>query len=280
MSRSGSLGQYFTPRPVVEFALDALELLGVPISGARAVDPACGPGEWLRAALARGAEFVTGADCDPAMSSSWREGCLDVHPQCRLIVADGLLPHALPAASFDIAMGNPPFGGKLPDAREETLRLLARTYELLYAPAPRRLLHEPSTRDLRQLLRFPVELLFLERFVTLCRPGGAVAIILPEGVLSNARWRRVRAWLLQRVTLHAVVGLPRETFGGQYTRAKTCLLLARNHPSLANHRVALCEVASCDERTFEALLAAMERREEILAGAPPGLLPPPALRPQ
>ena len=53
MSDQSALGQFFTPRAVVDFAFDALAVFGAGVAGARVADPACGPGEWLRAALER-----------------------------------------------------------------------------------------------------------------------------------------------------------------------------------------------------------------------------------
>ena len=90
-SRGGrKLGQFFTPRPVVDFALAALQVFGASIEGSRLIDPACGPGEWLAAGLAAGAGTVTGVDCDPAMPLAWREAGLTSEPNCLLMVADSL----------------------------------------------------------------------------------------------------------------------------------------------------------------------------------------------
>ncbi len=278
MPRSDALGQFFTPRAVVELALDAFAALGACVADARVVDPACGPGEWLRASLERGAAEAVGADCDPGMARAWRDSGLSADPRCRLAVMDGLLPGALPDAAFDLALGNPPFGCELPDTRPDTLRLMARAYRLFAGPDVRLFRPEPSERDLQRLRRFPVELLFLERFVTLCRPGGWIAIILPEGVLSNARWRHVRRWLLEAVTVHAVIGLPRDTFRAHATTAKTCLLLIRNQPAPIEHHTALAEADSCEPAALRALLAALQEGNSAADVPPRGLVPPPLQR--
>jgi len=87
-----------------------------------------------------------------------------------------------------------------------------------------------------------IEVLFLERFVQLARPGGKVAIILPEGVFANSNLRYVREWLVQNFTIHAVVGLPRDTFKGTGTTAKTAILYLEKCKPPEGHQVLLAEV--------------------------------------
>lgn len=278
MDARQALGQYFTPRPVIDFALRALARFGAPIAGAHVLDPACGPGEWLAAALAAGAATVTGMDCDPALTAAWRASGLAAEPRCRLEVRDGLTPGAVADAGFDLVVGNPPFGAQLPDPSPAALRELARCYRLPRR-GPQRLSHEPSAADVRRLARFPVELLFLERFVTACRGGGSMAIILPEGVLANARWRGVRAWLLAEVTVHAVVALPRAAFRAHATTARTSLVLAERTAPPPGHEVLLAEVGDCAPDALSALLAALKHGRALAEHPPAGLLPPPLLRP-
>ncbi len=273
------LGQFFTPQPVVEFAYDALELCGASLNGMTVVDPACGPGGWLVGVLQRDPQLAVGCDCDPGMIEAWRASSLVEHPPCLLCVLDALVPEVLPHGHFDLVVGNPPFGTKLAKASERDLTAIAGAYRLWRAAEPLRLLAPGlTTTELARLRRFPLEILFLERFVQLCRPGGWIAIVLPEGIMANARWRYVRRWLLDTVTLRAVVGLPRDTFRRQRTTAKTCLLLAQNVPPPTHHRVALAEVDECTAECFARLLEAWRAGEEMTSAYPDGLLPPPVMR--
>jgi len=273
------LGQFFTPRPVVDFAYEALELVGATFEGANLVDPACGPGQWLLAGLERQPELAVGCDCDPAMIEGWRTLGLAKHPNCLLQVVNALLPGVLPEEHFDLVVGNPPFGTNLSDAAEGTLTSIAARYRLWRRPGPPRLLaHGTTSAERTRLRRSPLEVLFLERFVQLCRPEGWIAIILPEGVMANARWQHVREWLLDTVTVNAVVGLPRRTFHRHGTTAKTCLLLAQNAPPSDGHRIALAEVEECTPECFADLLAAWRAGHELTDDLPDGLLPPPVMR--
>lgn len=272
------LGQYFTPRAVVGFALEALETFGARLRGARLIDPACGPGEWLKAALDAGAAEVTGMDCDLLMQDAWRETGLAGHPDCLLKIADSLRPDALEAGGFDCVVGNPPFGTRLDPRDADGLVEIASNYGVPDL-AQRRSSDAPRTgRDLDRLARFPTELLFLERFIQLARDDGWIAIVLPEGIAANKRWRAVRAWLLGTVTVHAVIGLPRDTFRAHSTAARTCLLLMHNRPAAPDHRVALASVEDCAPATLERLHGALKSGSVLSADAPSGLLPPPLFR--
>ena len=99
-------------------------------------------------------------------------------------------------------------------------------------------------------------------------------MVLPEGLLANDRWRFVREWLLPRVTLHAVVGLPRTTFRAGRITARTCLLIARKAPPGPDHEVLLAEVEHIGHRAGEpndlpgVLEAWQDGREVVEEGKP------------
>lgn len=275
MSARDELAQYFTPRVVIDFALDVLEVMGGTLAGAQVVDPACGPGEWLEAALQRGAARVVGVDRDPAMVHHWQERGLLADTHWELKVADGLRPEVLLEAGFDVVLGNPPFGAGLADDSEAALRRLAQVCRVPWQGDDGGTL---SARALERLRRCPTELLFMERFVRLSRPEGWVVIVLPEGALSNARGRNMRKWLLSEVTIAAVIGLPRSAFSAQRTTAKTALLVMRRDKAPAGHEVALAQVDACERTVFERVLAHLRRRRNISTRPPEGLIPPPLLR--
>jgi type I restriction enzyme M protein len=190
------LAQYFTPQPVAAFALDALMALGLRPGRLRAIDPACGEGVFLLEAGKRLPEAeLWGCDLDEGLRERWRSAGLDA-PRARLLVQDGLLDAPLfgvGAGMFGLVVGNPPYG----------LGML-----------------RPATGE-------PIEAQFLRRFVLLAEPGGWLAIVVPEGIVANARSQPLRDWLLERAALKAVIALPESTFAAAGTRARTMLLLAR-----------------------------------------------------
>ena len=81
---------------------------------------------------------------------------------------------------------NPPFGTKVEVDQE-----IAARYELS-SKAP--------------------EVLFIEACYNFLKPGGKMAIVLPDGILGNPNTESVRLWILQHFKLLASVDLPVETF--------------------------------------------------------------------
>lgn len=257
------LGQFFTPRAIVDTSLGILRDLGAEIAGANVCDPACGPGEWLQGALDAGAGQALGIDCDPAMIGRWSESGLAADARCRLMVGDGLTPALGLAGTADIVLGNPPFGAELPDSREEALCDLARHYRLTKRGGQPRLFASPSAAEIERIRRFPTEVLFLERFVEICRPDGWVAIVLPEGLFANRRWRHAREWLLGETTVHVVAALPRITFRAHATSARTCLMLMQRRPPTASHEVVMCEVEECTPHALSVMRAALRDGDTV-----------------
>jgi hypothetical protein len=202
-------GQYFTPESVVAccYALLAGRLPPTP----SIVDPACGDGAFLRYAAMRGlaaTHDLHGCDVDSALVGELTSAGL---PNIRC--ADGLDLASLPVAAFDLVVGNPPYG-------------------VTVTPSDGR----PLASEAR----------FLLRALDLARPGGYVALVLPSGVLANERLRCLRAELLERCTLLAVVALPRAAFRQTGTSAACSILLLQHAPAPPGHQVFFALAESLD----------------------------------
>ncbi|MCL5611715.1 MAG: N-6 DNA methylase, partial [Chloroflexi bacterium] len=70
----------------------------------------------------------------------------------------------------------------------------------------------------------PPEQLFIERCLYLLKPGGRMAIVLPDSILSNPGLAFIRRWVLKRARLIASVDLPQVTFE-PYTGTQTSVLI-------------------------------------------------------
>jgi len=81
-----------------------------------------------------------------------------------------------------------------------------------------------SPKELKKLISYPIEVLFLERFLQLAKPGGYITIIIPDGILANINLQYVREWTFGKARVFAVVSLPRETFKYIGTTAKTSII--------------------------------------------------------
>ena len=105
---------------------------------------------------------------------------------------------------FDVLLTNPPFAGEIID------RTILNEYEL--------------AKNDKGKLRNKMErhILFIERILNLIKPGGRLAVVLPQGVLNNTNMQYIRQWLFDARIL-AVVGLNVNTFK-PHTGTKTSVL--------------------------------------------------------
>ncbi|MDP6115296.1 MAG: N-6 DNA methylase [Planctomycetota bacterium] len=259
-----SKGQFFTPTNVADFVWELLDTSGAWDDGrpARVIDPAAGEGVFIQSGAHHltDAEFVA-VDIDPAMRNHW-DGLADGRLQG--VLGNGLSngagsstsentladpPIQIAEGEFDIVIGNPPFGGdgvkrmlrefeSDPSTEADLLRSLLRLETWQRRPMDRRGIQEELERippgpniqkALAQLKRCRIEMLFFERFVRLARPGGWVAIILPDGLLANDRHRHLRDWVAERAELRAIVTFPRATFVGVNTNAFTSLVVLQKN---------------------------------------------------
>lgn len=109
---------------------------------------------------------------------------------------------------FDILMANPPFAGDIKETR-----ILAK-YELGKKPDGK---HQSAVgRDI----------LFIERNLSFLKPGGRMAVVLPQGRFNNASDKRIREYLAEHCRILAVVGLHGNVFK-PHTGTKTSVLFVQ-----------------------------------------------------
>lgn len=112
---------------------------------------------------------------------------------------------------FDVVMTNPPFAGNI---REDGVKA---EYQLAYKQG------DLSNKLCENINR---DILFLERCLQLLKPGGRMAIVLPQGDLNNTSTEYVRRWVTDQAKILAVVGLHTNTFK-PHTGTKTSVLFLR-----------------------------------------------------
>ncbi len=242
------VGQYWTPPVIAEFMLELVNF--DPLW--KVIDPACGEGIFLLKALERGCGAVAGVDIDPEAIERVKEVLRDYRERVKLYCQNGLQPindeNAFWRGDYDLVIGNPPFAAV--DNRVRDPEVLKRfelahvkvSEEIVKISGQSRLFELPVERK-RQKLSQAIEVLFLERFIQLCKPGGKVCIILPEGIFANSGLRHAREWLIKNFTIHAIIGLPRDTFKATGTTAKTAILYLEKQPPPEGHEVFLAEVS-------------------------------------
>jgi type I restriction enzyme M protein len=123
--------------------------------------------------------------------------------------------------SFDVLLTNPPFDGEIRDQG------ILSHYEL--ARKGRGMAARPEAKVERDVL-------FIERCLQLLKPGGRMAIVLPQGKFNNATLAYIREWVLRHARLLAVVGLHPNTFK-PHTGTKTSILFLQKYT--AEERMAI-----------------------------------------
>jgi type I restriction-modification system DNA methylase subunit len=119
---------------------------------------------------------------------------------------------------------------ELSDRRRPTATDYERAAEFIaHWPAERPLdISRPEVRDtVRRLAGTAIEVIFTERFLRLARPGGLIALIVPESIVASDRLGPFRTWLLGRMDLLASISLPQKVFTGVGANAKTSIIFAR-----------------------------------------------------
>lgn len=108
--------------------------------------------------------------------------------------------------NFDIIMANPPFAGEIKESR-----LLAK-YEL------------SKNSKGKQQAKVGRDILFIERNLDFLKPGGRMAVVLPQGRFNNSSDKYIREYIADRCRILGVVGLHGNVFK-PHTGTKTSVLL-------------------------------------------------------
>lgn len=277
----GDFGQYFTPREIIQFCVELLD----PQHDETVLDPACGSGGFLLYALdhvRRAASEYHEADT-PAHYRHWHDFAsknlfgIEINDEIARVAKMNMIVHddghtnvvgadaldriedrlvkgnpGLRRDAFDVILTNPPFGAVV----RQTERGYLDTFELSrYSAKPtagsdpdeERSTSTSGRKALKQRDSVKTEILFLERVRDFLKPGtGRAAVVLPDGILTNASLQGVRDWLMRRFEILAVVSLPQTAFYHYGASVKASVMVLR--------RRAKDEAPHDDEATFMALV--------------------------
>ena len=107
--------------------------------------------------------------------------------------------------NFDILMANPPFAGNIKESH------IIHQYQLGF---------KGNSKAQSQVGR---DILFIERNLDFLKPGGRMAIVLPQGRFNNTSDKYIRDFIAEHARILAVVGLHPNTFK-PHTATKTSVL--------------------------------------------------------
>ena len=270
----GEKGQFFTPRNVVRLCVEILD----PKPDEKVIDPACGSGGFLIVALEHIwkkieekykhlPEGKVGSIKTEVASKNFygidKEFDLaKVSKAYMAIVGDGrggifcadslvspeewtpIQREKIKLGSFDVLLTNPPFGSKIPI----TSKSLLEQYELGFKWKLDKKTGKWERTD-KVLDKQVPQILFIERCLQLLKPGGRMAIVLPEGVFGNPTDRYIFEYIFENAKVLAIVSCPHETFQPS-THTKTSVLFlekTRNNKKDYNFFMAIAEKAGHDK---------------------------------
>lgn len=230
----GKMGQYFTPRNIVDFCVKMLFIK----QNERVLDPACGSGGFLLHAMdliRKKAE--EDYEDEKEIYSYWHDFAsknlfgIEINEQiarvCKMnmiihddghtniISADSLdniekhtkINSQFKKENFDIILTNPPFGAKVLINEKKYLK----DYQL-------------GLNNGKERAAQSTEVLFIERCFEYLKEGGRMAIVLPDGILTNATLQYVRDFIMNNFKINAIVSIPQTAFS-HYGAGVKCSLL-------------------------------------------------------
>lgn len=211
-------GAFYTPRSLATF----LTRWAIRTADDQTLEPACGDGVFLEAALVRYQELgrtqLEGQLVGVEVESSEAQKARALAPDARILNADffEVLPGRL--ARVDAVIGNPPYIRYHGFTGEQRLRGLARAKEqgLVLSSLASSWAH------------------FVAHSASFLRPGGRLALVLPAELLHTDYAAPIRAWLLERFPSVVIVTFDRMAFVDAEVDA---LLLLASHDDDAGLRV-------------------------------------------
>lgn len=180
--------QFFTPEVVTDFMVD---MLGEIKDYTSVLEFSCGSGAFIEALYKKNNKIdVTGIELSYELAQL-AELC---YPQAKIIQGDALEYMDQFKESFDLIIGNPPFG----KSRKNYIGL------------------EYSKKKLEEQ--------FIEMAVHCLKEGGEAILIVPDSVCANQSSINLRKWLIQECYYRASISLPPETFYFSGTSCKTTII--------------------------------------------------------
>jgi len=248
----GSFGQYFTPREIVDFIVDVLPIK----KESKVLDTSCGSGGFLLYALNKIRKEATsyypnykkdarqyakwfpywhdfaqnnlyGIEISEQISRAAKMNMI-IHDDghTNVITSDGLVSdetiflktsnQGFNYGTFDFIITNPPFGSTIRQSEQaylKTYQLGKKEEDWLAVKA-----QPENTRDGQN-----TEVLFYK----FLKEGGYLAIVLPDGILTNSSMQYVRTQIEDWFRIVAVISMPQIAFAANGAGVKSSVLFLR-----------------------------------------------------
>lgn len=284
----GDFGQYFTPREIVQFIVDVLPITHKSL----VLDTSCGSGGFLLHALDKvrkqADEYYAQ---DPVKHKAhWHDFAqhklfgIEINEQIartakmnmiihddghtNVVAADGLVSDlelrdktknfGFHYGSFDFIITNPPFGSTVKQVEKAYMsqyRLAAREVDWLN---PKSSAADRPNQD--------TEILFLEQCHKYLAPGGLLAMVIPDSILTNSSLGYVRDSLEELYRIIAVVSMPQTAFTATGAGVKSSVLFLKKYSEKQTNEIQAIKTdlqyTISEEEKLGATLALIEREKK------------------
>ncbi len=246
----GNFGQFFTPRTIVKFIVDVLTIK----NDSRVLDTSCGSGGFLLYALdkirAQANEYyeegtiehykhwhdfaehnLFGIEINEQIARTAKMNMI-IHDDghTNVISADGLLKsevlidktrnNGFQYNTFNFIITNPPFGSSV----KQTEKAYLHQYNFGVKEAD---WLDTKNTSVRKRATQSTEILFIEQCRNFLKPGGYLAIVIPDGLLTNSSLQDIRDQIEEWYRIVAVVSMPQTAFMHTGAGVKSSVLFLR-----------------------------------------------------
>ena len=258
--RGKELGQFFTPRTVVEFMTELAELRVDRENVDTIIDACCGTGGFLIEAMAKMTEAVrTNQSFSEAEKKALMKRIRDEHlfgvdagkdPPIARIARINMYLHGDGGSKIFFADGldrqnmiEETLSPELKSEREELKKVLAdekRKFDVAITNPPFAMPYKKAEADQRLILEqyelaytkdthklkasLKSNVMFIQRYYDLLKEGGKLLTIIDESVLNTETGKDCRDFILENFLVRAVISLPRMTFVRAGANVKTSIL--------------------------------------------------------
>lgn len=246
----GDFGQYFTPRNIVKFIVDVL-----PINNdSKVLDTSCGSGGFLLYALDKvrqqagiyynegtiehynhwhdfASKNLFGIEINEQIARTAKMNMI-IHDDghTNVISSDGLLRDdvirertenkGFEYETFDVIITNPPFGSTIKQTEKAYLHQYSfGNKDVDWLDTKNSAVKERDSQS--------TEVLFIEQDYNFLKEGGYMAIVIPDGILTNSSLQYVRDTIGEWFRIVAVVSMPQDAFKANGAGVKSSVLFLK-----------------------------------------------------
>lgn len=273
----GDFGQYFTPRPIVKFIVDTLPINNDSLVLDTSCGSGGFLLHALDKVRQQATDYYPDFETDPKEANDhfkhWHDFAeknlygIEINEQIartakmnmiihddghtNVIATDGLLPveditdtdgnitqkgiysrtqnKGFAFNRFDFIITNPPFGSSIKQTEQ------AYMHQYGYAMKDIDWLNPKSKQTSRD--NQSTEILFIEQCHRFLRDGGYLAVVIPDGVLTNSSLQYVRDGIEEKYRIVAVISMPQTAFQATGAGVKSSVMFLKKHTAETTEKI-------------------------------------------